>query len=195
MAPLPTIPNVFRVAFDWSPARGIKPVNVINVQSSSSDVQDIGGVILDAFDGSNAFNCMSLDSEVLGLNIIPLDGETATIYVPVDGQSITGGYSGEIAPAVAGLVSLRTGIRGPRGRGRLYIGPVAEGALTDGFLVEDARSAMQSAWITSDAEMIAASPAVRLGVASYVHSEWNQILSINVEQACATQRRRQDQLR
>lgn len=195
MPPLPVIPDVFRVTFNWAANVGITPVNVIHVETASTDVQDIGTAILDAFDGLNCFYCCSTSQIVESLSILPLDGTTATINVPTDGQAIQGAHTGEIAPAVAGLVSFRTGVRGARGRGRMYIGPCAEAGIENGRLDPDTQAPMQADWITAVANLLTGTPVVRLGVASYTHEDWNQVISTTVESLVATQRRRQDQLR
>lgn len=194
--PLPVIADVFRVTFDWSTSGGVTPRNVIHVQDlgharSEADVgSDIGEVL-----GSVAhlFECVK-DSYTLGqLTVIKLDGSSASVVVPF--STTNGQASGDIIPASSGVLSLRTEVRGPRGRGRLFLGPVGEGAQAGGILSSGVVSDMQAAWLTAADELQSLSPGLPLVVASYKHGDAHPVSNIIMDPVCGTQRRRQTQLR
>ena len=125
-------------------------------------------------------------------DVTPLDGVTATQNW-YSGFTFTGGTGGNFIPAVAALVSLKTHRRGARGRGRLYLGPVSEGAVVNGQCTPYV--SMSAAW-RDFADAIPTSPTeMSLGVASYTHADVNGVTSLKVEQELATQRRRQSRLR
>jgi len=98
-------------------------------------------------------------------------------------------------PSVAALVSLRTTIRGPRGRGRQYVGPIVEQAQENGVMEGTTRANLQTAWLSFANDLQELDPAMALCVASYVHAEAVNVSTITVDQLTASQRRRQDQLR
>jgi len=97
-------------------------------------------------------------------------------------------------PNAAAVLSLRTPQRGARGRGRQYIGPVSEAALTDGKIVESYRGAMVGAWQDAGVSLAGSPITASFGVASYAHAEVNGVTSISMRVPGGTQRRRQNQL-
>lgn len=196
MAPLPTIPNVFRVDLPWISYGGIAPVNVFHVETSSDDVQDIAAAIEESAPSvSGMWACMHESYLCQEFGITPLDGETPRIVVPFTGDAWHGGYGGQLIPSVAGVVSIRTGQRGSRGRGRLYLGPVSESAVEGGHIIDAALTLMREEWLEFYTNLLTASPVCKFGVASYVHSDFNQALSVQVDYLTGNQRRRQNQLR
>lgn len=194
MAPLPVIPNAVRVGINWTASAGVKPYNVFHVITASSDMAQLAediGTALDPNKGS-MFRPVGENFSFTTVTLTPLDGTTAGVEYPI-GTSVSGGGSGEILPAVCALVSLRTITRGPRGRGRVYLGPVAESETNNGLINNNAL--VTAGWQDFDADLAATSSAASLGVASYTHAEIGGATSIFCEHAAATQRRRQDQLR
>lgn len=195
MPPLPTIGNAVRVTFNWSSSHGVTPRNVIHLITASDDATQLGSDLDDAF-GANSHQCFqAMDDSyfVSSYSILFLDGTTATHDVLSDG-SVVGGGSGEQIPAAAAVLSLRTLTRGPRGRGRCYIGPVSEAALTDGIIVESYRLEMIAGWEEANDTLAASDSLASLGVVSYKHAEIDGVTSISMRQPAGTQRRRQNQL-
>lgn len=196
MAPLPEINDVFRIDIPWATINGVSAVNVFHVQTTLTDVQEIATTIADAFpDDGSAFAPQHINQSASTLGVTPLDGVTPRIEVAVSSDGLHGTESGEIIPAAACILSLRTNRRGSRGRGRLFIGPVCEGAWTNGFIVESQRENVLEGWIAADAALLANSPSITLGVASYKYSTFAQLQSFVVPPPGATQRRRQNQLK
>jgi len=125
------------------------------------------------------------------IGITRLDGTSAEMTFP-DLSGFSGGTVGHSLPAVSAIVSLRTPVRGPRGRGRIYIGPITEEGFNEG-MIGDAPT-LQTAW-SDFVNNIAAHTAYSLVIASYKHLDYHGVTTVNAETAAATQRRRQNQLR
>jgi hypothetical protein len=132
----------------------------------------------------------------LTFDVLPLDGVTATqTYDMAEGAWTTDSADGEYSPQIAAVVTLKTNRRGGSGRGRQYIGPLAEAGTDNGMLVGDFPDDLATAWQNFRDGLPEAQANHRLCVASYVLAEANVVTSINVSRVAATQRRRQDQLR
>lgn len=192
MPALPVIEDVYRVSLNWSQVSGCTPVNVMNFFAASTDPVSLGESLGGTF-SSAMFGCMHSSFNLDSLAVLPLDGATATVVVPVSG--VTGGGSGDTVIPAAGLVSLRTAHRGPSGRGRVYLGPVSEGVSGGGALESSVVTSMQTAWNTFRTDLATADVPSTLVVASYVHAVANSLVSCTVETLMGTQRRRQQQLR
>lgn len=195
--PLPVIADVFRVTFEWLPADGISPRNVVHVRSASDDVTEIGGVINDAFAAITDFSPWTFLSNVFAcddLSILPLDGTSATAVVAL-ADTMIGGATGELIPNMAAVLSFHTEQRGPRGRGRMYIGPTTENKNDSGIVDPTSATNTVTAWGEVIANLAASDPVVELGVASYVHHDFHPVTSHRLDRIMGTQRRRLDQLR
>lgn len=193
MAPLPVIANCFRCTLEWNNVNGVAPVNVFHVRSDSESVPDIGDSVAAGLIAGEAMFCPMPDEYVNPtLSILPLDGTSATyVHGPVTG--LNGAGDEDFAPALAAIASFRTAQRGPRGRGRMYVGPVAETSQTKGRLVGDALTNFPAGVANFIAQLVTED--TQLVVASYVHAEYNLVLSGTGETILGTQRRRQTQLR
>lgn len=195
MAPLPTIGNCVRVAINWTGVGGVAPVNVFHLITDSTDEVEIATALDAAFHANTAcWQCLMANYELDSYTITLLDGHSAGQVVTSLGTPIVGGGGGNMVPQVAGVLSLHTPQRGPRGRGRLYIGPVGESEIDSGIISAGVRTAMVGAWSDWQDDLAASSIAASLGVASYVHSEVNGVTSVSMRAQAGTQRRRQDQL-
>ena len=199
MPALPVIADTYRVTLKWGAFRGIKPRNVLNIRQPSGSETLVG----DSFAAglatmasySHLFHCL-LDGFVCGeLDILALDGTTAGISYLLPTALTGGAGSGECSPATSAVVSLKTGVRGPRGRGRVFAGPVAEARMADGILDSTSRTLMAAAWSSFRSGMNGATVPAKLVVASYVHADQHQVTGSSVRTVLGTQRRRQDQLR
>jgi hypothetical protein len=193
--PLPTITNVKRVAFPFSGGGQFTCVNVLNFRTTASEA-DLGAAIFDALDNGGAYNpWTALDSDFScpTLEIIALDGASATVFV--NGTPIEGDGTGDMVPNCAQVVSFHTTQRGPRGRGRVYIGPVTEGNITNGSFTDTFANGVIAQWETFIGELAALSPSIELVVASYTHADAHQVQSVTADRVAGTQRRRLDRLR
>lgn len=193
MAPLPVIADTYRVTLNWSNYNGVTPRNVFHVRAASSSEPEVAVTIGPLF-GDSMFQAMSSGQVLTSITVIALDGISASYEYPLPTE-VGGGASGDTIPASAAIVKLGTDTRGPRGRGRVFLGPVCESAQSSGFLNDDPQSTMQTAWMAFVTAMADATPAMSLVVASYVHADENLVTALRVEGLVGTQRRRQEQLR
>jgi hypothetical protein len=123
------------------------------------------------------------------VDILPLDGTSATNTRPVTAAgSLT---SGDWIFGTAAVLTIKTPQRGSRGRGRVYLGPLAESKLTNGLLVDP--STCVGAWSAFLSDM--QSDGFNLGVASYVHADFHVASSLTMSIIPGQIRRRNDQLR
>jgi hypothetical protein len=128
------------------------------------------------------------------VDLLPLDGVTPTRTVPLPDLDYCQADD-PFEPAACYLMSFTSGQRGPRGRGRSYIGPVGEGNTDNGVTTGTANAALVDAWNTFLQALFDTDDAWVLTVASYTHSDHHPAEVITFENTIATQRRRQDQLR
>lgn len=196
MAPLPVIDNCIRVTWNFNTYLGVTPRIVHHFLTTSVDEVEFGTALWENVPGA-LFAPMHESFEPTSISVIALDGVQATAIVPRPAGVTTDlcQASGQIIPAASALVSLRTQIRGPKGRGRSYIGPITEGTCSDGVLDNSWIIDLQDAWDALPAAIGGMEPAAGLCIASYVHEEAHLVQSIVAERTLATQRRRQDQLR
>jgi len=189
MAPLPVIGDTYRVTLNWSQYQGVTPRTVLHILSPSGDEQDVADALGANFtDAMWGFMHSSFTTDTL--DIIKLDGSSPTNTYVV--SSYGGTTSGDMAPPSAAVVGKHTGQRGPRGRGRSFIGPIVEGGVTNGLIVSP--SAYATAWQDFQDALVANSPSMAECVASYVHAVANTVTSYHVRDAAGTLRRRQNQL-
>lgn len=197
MAPLPVIEGVFRVTMVWNPMSGVQPVNVWHCHEvdTGTDPGDALNSITSTLGAHHdMFDILPISSTLNRIVVTKLDGSSASVEGTVSGSF--GTTDDVIEPAVAGILSIRTGQRGPRGRGRLYLGPTTEGHGGNGSLTESIRATMQTAWNDfADDLSHEVDTSLQFGVASYVHADFHEAVSIVMEGKYGTQRRRQDQLR
>ncbi len=193
--PLPTIPNVYRCSFTFG-ASGQIAVNVIHLHRSAStasavwnDIKTIGDANFDTV--FNPWAAMDNDYVILDLTVLPLDGVSASVSGLPD-EAWHGGGSGQRLPAMAQIVHFGTDTRGPRGRGRVFIGPIVEGEVTEGLMENSVRAGTALNWINFadalDAEGLS------LVVASYVHEDFNEVTAISAQSVPGIQRRRNERL-
>lgn len=184
-----------RVAINWSSSAGIRPVNVFHLITSSQNEFEIGEALDEAFtgDGEAAFTPVMENFTIESWSITNLGGSNATQIIP-SGAAISGGTGGNIVPQVAGVLSMRTNIRGSRGRGRLYLGPAGETNIDAGLWALGVPPGTVAGWLAA-AESLADNPLnISFGVASYVHEEVAGVSSFSMRRAAGTQRRRQNQV-
>jgi len=195
MPPLPVIADTYRVTLDWSGASSVGAKNVFHVYAPGGDVAGVGGAIDGAFDDGNAagnlWQCVTSTAFFSSYEVLPLDGSTGTqIFAPTNAQQ--GQVSGDYIPQSAGVISFKTAIRGPRGRGRMYLGPVGESVQDNGQMHSTTAASLLAAWAAFIASLDTAS--CPLTIASYVHRDQHVVTSHRVDQYMGTQRRRQDRI-
>jgi len=190
MPPLPTIADVYRVTLHWSNTFSGQPVEALNVlhfRTSEHDEEAISSIVASnlAAHADEALCGLSTAYTLTGIDVIPLDGTSATQAFTMTGTSGQGGS--DYIPQGAGCVSLHTGIRGPKGRGRIYVGPWAEAQTSSGDLGGNA-DLLATGWSAIKEALDGLE--LFLVVASYVHGVANGVSSISADRRLRTQRRR-----
>jgi hypothetical protein len=194
MPHLPIIANVWRVTFNWSEHGGIAPRNVMHFldatggRTASQLVTNIEAAIdVDQFiPVQNSYNIQSFDC-------LKLDGTSSTVNITSAGNANeTGGTSGDSVPNLAAVVKLATGLRGREHRGRVFLGPISEGAVDAGMLNSATADAVTEAWVDFTNTLITANwPLV---VASYRHASASAVANVRCRYRAGSVRRRLDQI-
>jgi len=190
MPPLPTITNTFRVTLDWTNINSGAPASVHNVLHFIGDTGDVTDLAtsLNTSLTTNAGNCflaLSNKYQITSIVVLPLDGTSGGTAVSVTGP--TGANSGDYIAQGCMVLSLYTGARGPQGRGRLYLGPVAESVQDNGHVAVTATD-VTGAWqnVIDDMSGLGAD----MAVASYAHAVSRPVTSLAMHSPLFTQRRR-----
>lgn len=136
---------------------------------------------------NNMQNTMSSASDQDTMEIIKLDGSSPTVSFAGVGNSLGQGNDQVIVQACS-LVQLRTAIRGPRGRGRVFLPFVAESKQNNGALDPTSLGTQETAWNTFVDDM--SLDGWDLVVASYVHAAAQAVTNITLRPVVATQNRR-----
>jgi hypothetical protein len=199
--PLPVIANVFRCSLVWDLfGQSPVPVNVIHIKALSGSLNATAAFA--AINSSVVAGMWTTSSSLGGIghvNIIPLDGTSATTPFTTDGTAKwKGQQTGDYIPVSGALVKFTTGLRGRANRGRFYIPVTAEAAVQDGAITSTYLPTAQTGWNSFLANLQAATPnPFELVVASYdrEHSgnaaHATPVTAVTVESLTATQRRRQ----
>jgi len=196
--PLPVIADVYRLELNWVNLTGGPSVaNVLHLKSTAAaDAADVAA----AFDAANSgltgdpWDAMSDNYTMPVLGVIKLDGTSATVehtmsHIP------QGGATGDKIMQACAVMSIRTHQRGPRGRGRQYIGPIGEDKQHDGSIETASKTAMRTGWLEIFTALETGSPSCLPGVASYTHADFNELSQFFIDDKCGTQRRRMDAVR
>lgn len=201
--PLPVITGAYRVALKWVNTSQTA-VNVIHIFEPGG-----GGASPTAI-----FTCLDTHvtagmwgtcagGAVTEVDITPLDGVSATAsFNTASPSKWSGGTDTDFTPAAAALIKLQTGLRGRDNRGRIYLPWLSEAQVTKGVLNGTTASDRTANW-TTFASAIAADGTTpcHLAVASYdrahagAGAHITSIVTLAMEGAIATQRRRQGRLR
>jgi hypothetical protein len=187
------VPDGFLCTLLWVRGNGIQPRNVLGFTcvGSTSHV----GTVIAANLNANMFAIMSSSNCFDTISVLPLDGSSASVPFHVSPTICGGSGGGDVVPALAAIVSAKTAFRGPKNRGRVYLGPVPESKNTNGVLDGATITSVQNGWNAFLAGCLTASPPVVPAVISRKHLSAEPITSYFAEGTGGTQRRRQDQLR
>lgn len=189
---LPVITDVFRCTMNFS-GGGATSHNVFHVLSSAPSNETDVAEALDAAAAADMFKPMSSSWSLDSWTVLALDGASAGITISASTGN-NGGSTGGTILSSAAILSLQTTTRGPKGRGRLFMGPIGEGANEGGYLDLPTRNDWVSEWAAFAGRLDAGTPSLTLVVASYVHSEAYVVSNLVGRLKLGTQRRRQDQL-
>ncbi len=191
--PPPVIADVYKVTLAWDRDQGVEARNVFHVQSPGNTESGVATDIDTSLTG--AMFSAQVDTQALHrIFVEKLDGTTASIThalaVTRTGQIV----GGQPVPSTCSLISIKTARRGPRGRGRIYLGPVGETVQNAGVLAPATVTALTGAWFTFWTALESLATPQFMGIASYKHLDFNRLINISCDGVLATQRRRQQQL-
>lgn len=186
MGHLPVIANVYRVTLEWTVGGSLHMANVLHVQQAGTTSPDISTEIQSKLT-PDMFEAVSSSAHLTGVSVIQLDGSSSTYHQSLDG-SFDGQGGTEFVPQEAAIISLFTGLRGPRHRGRVFLPAVAEDRQSSGIIASGARTTMEGAW-TDFIDGLAVD-GTALVVASYAHSTASFVIGCTAKQRSGTQRRR-----
>lgn len=194
MAPLPVIADTFRVTLNWylSNNVGAKAANVLHFRDTTS-TQDKDDLAADLNDNvnNNMFAMLDPQANIFSYEIIPLDGSTPTGEYNFS-TARGGSGTGEGIAQAAVMVKLQTEQRGPKGRGRIFLPFLEEGAQVDGALDPTKRSTAITNWIAFRTAMT--TDGWQMVVASYAHQAAYEVTGISVRTVSGTIRRRVNRL-
>lgn len=190
--PLPIIDDTFRMTINYAPEAGVTAHNVIHWRSMAAGTE---GQLVAAFEAHADGGLITPVSDgvvIESYDVIRLDGSSATVSIGAT-EVIGGSGTGDILPASAAVLSLHTAVRGPAGRGRIFLGPTTEGQTANGLWSNQiGRSNLAEAWFDFVNLMVADD--WELGVASYKNEFFGPVTSYSVRAQVGTLRRRQEQL-
>jgi hypothetical protein len=199
--PLPVIADVARVALHCVKGSGggepATTVNVIHVKrNTATDWPTTADQIAFELDTvahtthSGMLEPVQSSYGYQSFDLTPLDGTSASIHR--DGTLSNwpvGQHGGDYIPQVACVVRIRTAVRGRSGRGRVFLGPLAEATVVNGQVGAVNVGQVTTAW-QAFANSLQTDYGHELGVASYLHRQFNGATDIGAVQHSATQRRR-----
>lgn len=193
MGALPVIADVIRTTIHREDGQGRSANNVLHFESTGYDVAALN-TNLQASVTRTLWDPIWAGYGAITLNYLPLDGTSATTtIIPTTMLDFTGEGTGELIPAEAALIKLRTGQRGRSHRGRIYLGGIGEDRNVNGAITTATVTELQSDWTDFVDDM--ATAGTPLVVASYKLATAHTVTSIVAETIAGTQRRRQSQLR
>jgi len=160
---------VFRTVLTWADSgTGRTAHNVIHlVPTASGKTPTQVYTCLNAHVTQAMWDWPGGTANVPTVTITPLDGvSAATVFATGSPAKWTGAGTGSTTPQVAGVVSFKSIVRGPKARGRIFLPFVGEGEISNGLMSDVA--AVQAAWDTFLAAILAdATTPMNLVVASY----------------------------
>ena len=190
--PLPVISGVRRCSI-MGKMGNQDVVNVVHVVGGSDDF-DAGNDVGDAWAAMVAeHGVISSDYTAQSVNVLLLDGSSATTSVIPAGWAIAGGNVGASVPAqVAMIFTLRTALGGRSHRGRIYVAGLPTGAV-DPDSTQWVASGMSDFQDMADTFVTALGPGpngCQLVVASYALASSASVTSAVARRYFGTQRRR-----
>lgn len=158
--PLPVVTDTWlvRLLFTGSPLQRTATVNLhfrdtVGTQTAADLFAD-----LDASALANMWNLVSSNVGVTGVSVTKLDGTSASVGFGIAAfpAKWTGSGGADAVLGGAAVVSLKSALRGPKWRNRVYLPAIAEASQSDGTF--DATKVANStvAWAAFAASMLAA---------------------------------------
>jgi hypothetical protein len=182
------------VTHDWVSDSAPTTHNVLHFGGTIGDIDDFVIALSSAWGAhyTDQLGAMQSSYGCINVEILPLDGTSPTITKVLE-SGPAGQSSGNIIPATAHVITLRTDERGRSHRGRIFLGPVSEAAQDGGSISSGINVDAQLGWEGFVEDMATAD--FPLLVASYKLEEANAVAGITAQQVAGTMRPRQSRLR
>lgn len=188
MPALPVISGVWRCTLNWESNDAGSTHNVLHFLGPTSSFASFAQDLSDGFDVAALAHLASIFI-LNSVDILPLDGVTPQQH-SVTTLGKVGGASGDPITTACSLIDLSTDQRGPRGRGRVFLGPIGESVQDSGALNNPGD--VSQGWMDSIANW-AGGNVGQLVVASYVHADSHDVVLASCRSRYGSQRRRMDQ--
>jgi len=189
--PLPIVAATYQAVLVWNnPSAPRAAANVLHFRNSLG-VNTAADLYADMDTNvtTSMWSVLSTASRVVEVNITKLDGSSAgQAFQPAAVAKWAGANAGDLILQGAAVVSLKSNVRGPRGRNRVFLPWVVESVQSNGVLASGNVTAMGNAWGAFVVAMSAAG--WDLVAVSGVHADANLVTTIAVRSALKTQRRR-----
>lgn len=193
MAHLPIIEDVYRVTLQWSPTGGCNPANVMHFSMATGNEDDLAAG-LDASWQNGMFGVVSSTTSVIRYDILKLDGTSTTKGIvpdPANSEGLDGQAGGTPLYELALCIAFQTDVRGPRARGRIYLGPVSENNITGPAFNGVDFDVVSGVWQDFNDALVGLGTPILHGVASYKSGgQFNGIGHYRTDHFPATMRRR-----
>lgn len=163
--PLPVLADMWQVRLNWNNTNAPRDASNNLYFFDSVGTQTATNLAVDFAASVNAqmWGMQSTPSVVTAMTITPLDGVTAGAVFPTGGGAVWLGGSGTDAILQGStVISIKSGHRGPSGRGRVYLPWTAESTQLNGVLTPANVTSVQTGWNSFFTAMVAAgwSPSV-----------------------------------
>jgi hypothetical protein len=197
--PLPIMPDVWQVVWNWSATGGQIANNVYYVQSASTDPASVFATLQSA-QTADMLGMVAIGARVATVQLTRLDGSAPSVEFTTTGAQWDGTAAGDWMPAAAAVITKTPSVRGRGRKGRFYIPFVAETAATNGRLVELNIPDWQAAWSAYLGALVGATtPMLVIGVgdAQAIPPRppfRSQVVALTLHAALGTQRKRQSRL-
>jgi hypothetical protein len=166
---------------------------VLHFSSASGDEQSLASALDESWENGQ-FGVVTNTISVIRYDILKLDGTSSTQSFtpdPQNSEGLDGQASGEPALSWAVCVAFRTNLRGPRNRGRIYLGPLSESEVEGSEFTGVDSDVIAAQWSTFNDNLVGTADAWLHGVASYVgQGHFNGIQSYRTFPRPATMRSR-----
>lgn len=211
--PLPTIPQVVRVAVRGHTAYGTRWVNVMHLHRNSgspgaADFPSIVTLLNQLYGGAtfggggaNLLSACNASTGVDDYTFTSLDSQIASVVLSATAAGT--GAASSLPAEVAEVLTLRTATRGRRYRGRIYLPPMTTtNVVANGTLAASLATSLPAQMTGFDTALQALGTPYQLGVASYGRSVnrlgvvttwtpfWNHATSFSFDLIPDVQRRR-----
>ena len=189
--PLPVIADTYQVVLNWTNANAPRDASTVFHWFDNIGTQNEANLNadLEASVSADLWRLCSAAARVNAMRITALDGVSAGVsYTVASAAKWTGAGGSDCILQGSQVISLKSAVRGPRGRNRMFLPWISETDNTNGALGSAGVALMQTAWDNFTAAMFTAGWI--LSAVSSVHNEGNLVTSTTPRSVLNTQRRR-----